>query len=311
MKLLALRLCLACSLLASQPALAAEITLPTGTVVTVKLTEPIDSDRDSLDGHDNSARQYAAVLAAPVVVPGALTIPGGSPATISLLHNNSGWLTQLATITVDGRTLSVASSAGVIVTSQQGSAEPGFIHRLIGPSDTPPAPTRIQLAPSTQLRFSLIGSSAPARPARVARRGRSAPRSRSSFTAYRSAPAASDGIAYLCDATDTSDRATTSYYVADVLKTFDTPAQVESSWHQFLVATYPYRFANNPRAVIRCTRITDADAGRPARIRLQGELNSDSPGTIQTRWRYTLGPPPTAATDSAPATAAPPPQPPR
>jgi hypothetical protein len=295
MKCLALGLCLACTLLPIRPVLASELTLPAGTIVSVRLADAIDSDRDSF------VRQYAAFLTAPIPVPGGQTISAGSRATVSLVHNNSGWLTQLTAIVINGRTFAVSSSAGSIVVPGHGTGaatDPGLLTRM-GVADTPhPASPRIQLASSTQLRFYLIGNLTPARPISSTRRRRPSSVSGSSPAGVRAAPRQGSGIAYLCGATDTSDRAPTSYYVADVLKTLDKPALVERRWREYLIATYPYRFANNPHATIQCTRLADADAERNARRRLEGELNSENADIIRTRWRYTLGPPPAPSADT-------------
>ena len=78
-------------------------------------------------------------------------------------------------------------------------------------------------------------------------------------------------IAYLCRASDTPDRTlTNSYYVAVVFETSDSQALVERRWHEFLVATYPYRFANNPHATAQCNRLTDPAADLSAREKLEG-----------------------------------------
>jgi len=298
MKCLALVLCLACTLLPIRHGLASELSLPAGTIVSVKLADAIDSDRDSF------IRQYAAFLTAPIPIPGSQPVPVGSRATVSLVHNNSGWLTQLTGIVINGRTFEVSSGAGSIVVPGQGNAassDPGLLTRM-GLANAPhPASPRIQLAPSTQLRFRLIGNPTPARPISPIRRRRPKSVSGSSPAGTRAVSRQSSGIAYLCDATDTSDRAPTSYYVADVLKTLDEPALVERRWREYLVATYPYRFAHNPHATVRCTRLADADAERNARRILESELNSENAGIIRTRWHYTLGPPPAPSTaDTSP-----------
>ena len=103
-------------------------------------------------------------------------------------------------------------------------------------------------------------------------------------------------IAYLCRATDATDRAVPiSYYVADVFETSDNASLVERRWRQYLVATYPYRFARNPNATAQCTRMTDVAFDRN---KLEEQLKSQNAEIVETRWHYTLGPPP-------PATAAP------
>jgi hypothetical protein len=80
-----------------------------------------------------------------------------------------------------------------------------------------------------------------------------------------------------------------------VFETSDNPSFVEKRWREFLVATYPYRFANNPHAVVQCTRLPDLASERDARKQLEGELKSGSAQVVETRWRYILGPPPASA----------------
>jgi hypothetical protein len=78
-------------------------------------------------------------------------------------------------------------------------------------------------------------------------------------------------IAYLCRVSDTPDPALpNSYYVPVVFETSDSQAVVERRWHEFLVATYPYRFANNPHATGQCNRLTDPAADLSAREKLEG-----------------------------------------
>ena len=294
MKYLSLGLCLSCTLLVSQPGVGSEVALPAGTAVSVRLADTIDSD------HDPLGKQYAASVAAPVDITGGQTIAPGSPATVVLIHNNSGWLTLLKALTVNGRRFQVVSSAGSLIGPEQGSkadASAGMLGRIgIAPAPAPTSDHRVLLPPATQLRFLLVGTATAAhalpanpRPRRSARIDTSpvAPPAES-----LAAPQPKPGIAYLCRASDTSDRAVpTAYYVADVFRTSDNPTLVERRWHEFLVATYPYRFANNPHATIQCTRLNDP-ADRDARKKLEGELKSENAEIIETRWHYRLGPPP-------------------
>src|ERR1700747_212812 len=94
-----------------QPASGSELDLPAGTVVSVTLADPIDSD------HDAFGKQYAAS----VKIVAGQTIAPGSRATVSLLHNNTGWLTQLTGLTINGRKFQVFSGAGSVVSTQQDS----------------------------------------------------------------------------------------------------------------------------------------------------------------------------------------------
>jgi hypothetical protein len=285
MKCLSLGICLACTLLVSRLGFGVEVTPAAGTRVSITLAEPIDSD------HEVFGKQYQAFLTAPVALPDGKTVSAGARATVSLIHNNSGWLTQLTSIVVNGRTFAVSSSAGsIIVPGQQNKPDSSsdlLIRIGLGRGSTP-STGRIQLGSSTQLRFRLIGIATPARqPAENARRR---PASPAEYSPAVSSPQPA-GISYLCRATDESGHAPNPYYVADVQKTRDEPALVETSWRQYLVATYPYRFANNPHAVVQCTRLMDAAGERDSRRTVGESVNSnpDDPRTIHTPWRYTLG----------------------
>ncbi|HKO19988.1 MAG TPA: hypothetical protein VJU82_13980 [Acidobacteriaceae bacterium] len=305
-----LGLSLSCFLLAFQPCLASEVVLPAGTIVNIKLADKIDSARDA------SGKQYTASVAAPVVIAGNQTIPAGSRATVVLVHNNSGWMTQLKALTVNGRQLEVSSGAGTLATAKPAPSSSIVQQMGLSHAGGIVSDERLLLPPNTELRFRVIES---------ATRGQlvaSVPRSRHSARANPSpevAPAVPEkeaGIAYLCSAKDKSDRPLpTSYYVADVFETSDKPDVVERRWRQHLIATYPYTFANNPHAIVRCTRLADLAAEREARQRLDAQSKSENAQIIETRWHYTLGPPPhpaasTGATATPPvaATAAPHPQ---
>lgn len=295
MRFLALGLCLASTLLVSQTSLGSEVVLPPGTAVSVKLSDTIDSFRDP------SGKQYSASVDAPVKLGSGQTIATGSKATVELIHNNSGWVTRLATLTVNGRQLQVSSSAGVL--PGKAAPEVGTLQKIgLVPTPVVTSGPRLVLASSTELRFLLIGSANPA-PVSVA-----SSRRRSSARTSRPAPATPEvseeepGIPYLCRARDNSDRVLpVSYYAADVFRTSDSPAVVEKDWKEFLAATYPYRFANNPRAIIQCTRLSDSAAELDARKQLENDSNNTK--LIQTRWHYRLGPPPPAASTPAVAKA--------
>src|SRR5207248_6337613 len=212
----ALGLCLACTPLVSQPAAGSEIALPTGTAVSVKLADAIDSARDPF------GKQYAASVAAPVDTAGGATIAAGSRATVVLIHNNSGWITQLKALTVNGRKFDVASSAGTLASK---ASPPSGILQQIGMARTsaPVSDQRVLLPPATELRFLLIRSATPARVAATTPRSRAPARIGASLDVSRStSPSESQmesRIAYLCRARDRSDRVLpTSYYIADAFQ---------------------------------------------------------------------------------------------
>ena len=276
-----------------QPTSGSEIALPAGTVVSVTLADPIDSDHASL------GRQYAASVN---IIDGQAIAPG-SRATVVLLNNNTGWLTQLTGLTVHGRKFQVFSGAGSVIATEQGSkASPprGVLGQVdLVPATAPTSNQRLLLPPATQLRFVLISSTTAARAVAANPRNRPAARigTEPGLSPAKSIAASQQEpeIAYLCRASDTPDRALPSYYVAVVFKTSDSQALVERRWHEFLVATYPHRFANNPYATGQCNRLTDPAADLSAREMLEGELKSENAGIVETRLHYTLGPPPPPA----------------
>jgi hypothetical protein len=302
MKFLAFGLCLSCTILMSVPAVASEVALPAGTAVSVKLADAVDSARDPI------GKKYAALVAAPVDIVGGQTIAAGSHATVVLVHNNSGWLTQLTALTVHGRTLDVASSAGTLITPEQASKPTstgilGSIGAALATTTAPTSPHRVLLPPATQLRFLLIGTATAARPVATSPRPRSPVRTGPALGFSRAVSEQTPGIAYLCRARDRSDRVNpTSYYVADVFETFDDPAFVEKRWHEFLVATYPYTFANNAHATINCMRLSDSAAERDVRKKLENESKLQNAEIVETRWHYTLGLPPRPATSPTAST---------
>jgi hypothetical protein len=299
MKSIRVSLWLACTLLVCRIGFALDATPPAGTAVSVTLIDSIDSNADS------AGKQYEAVLIAPIALPDGKTIPAGARATVSLVHNNSGWLTQLTAVTQNGHTVPVLSGGGTVIVPAQKNkpqTDPTLLSRL-APQNTAPPAGRIRLASSTQLRFFLVRTAVPIpTPSPVRRRNTSVGRSSKSGTLpaesgaaptrSRGLPRQASGISYLCRASESSERTPNSYYVADVLRTSDSPAVVERSWHAYLLATYPYRFANNPHASFQCARLDDA----AALSRLQGEMNAGNAEIVRTRWRYTLGPPPADTT---------------
>lgn len=302
MKSLVLGLCLSLTFSASRAGIRTEPTLPSGTAISVKLADSIDSDRDPY------GRRYAASTTVPVAIAGGQRIAAGSPAAVVLLHNNSGWLPQLAEVTINGRKFKVTSSAGMLIAPAHRPkagdvpGSPFAILMDIGspvaiPAGTPlPSGQRVRLPAATELRFVLIESAdaAPAIP--VASRHMASTRVATSTTIQR--PGSEPVIPYLCRANDVPDRGVPiTYYIADVFETSADSAEVERRWFDYLVATYPYRFAHSSRTLAHCTRLQpDTFAqGNPVG-RLEQEWKSENAQVIQVRWHYRIGPPPSEAT---------------
>lgn len=302
MRFLALGLCFAAPLVASQHAVRAEYAaLPAGTAISVKLTEGIDSDRDPY------GKQYAASIAAPVDLVGGQTIAAGSPATVVLIHNNSGWLSQLAGITVNGRKFRVTSSAGIVTILQgaNSNAKPASamatLRELSAPANQAANSTtsgqRVILPAATELRFVLIGAgtAAPA-PRSSSRRANPVP-ARATAPAATPEPDAQTGVPYLCRANDVPDRGVPiTYYIADVFETSDDLAEVEKQWREYLVTTYPYRFAHSSGTTAHCTRLNaDTYSQKDSLEKLEQEWKSEKVQIVETRWHYRIGPPPRPA----------------
>jgi hypothetical protein len=287
-----------------QSASALGTALPAGTVVSVALVDPINSE------HDPFGKQYVASVD---VIDGHAIAPG-SRATVVLLNNNTGWLAQLTTLTLNGQEFQVLSGAGsVIATKQDGKAgTPSPILGQLGLGSAAPASSqRVLLPPATRLRFVLMGTPTAARAVTVASRPyRTATsvapvagiRTKPSLPPAESIPAPRNvpEYAYLCRAIDTPDRPLPiGYYLADVIKTSDSQAVVERRWLEFLAAKYPYKFANNRHASAQCTRLIDPATEFNALKKIDVSGNAE---IVQTRWHYTLGPPPSPASLPAAST---------
>lgn len=247
-----------------KPVSGSGLDLPAGTVVAVTLTDPIDSD------HDSSGKQYAASVK---TVEGQAIAPG-SKATVSLLHNNTGWLTQLTGLSIKGRKFQVLSGAGSVVATQQdskASPSPGILERVsLAPASKPASDQPLLLAPATELRFVLIRGTTPAGADTAGPRHTPAAQVITVPGLSPTAPAAASlpepRTAYVCSASDRPDRDLPAfYYITDVFSFSDSQALVETRWHEFLVATYPYQFADNAHATAQCYRVADSFTALKAR----------------------------------------------
>lgn len=236
-----------------QSAPRSKLDLPAGTVVSVTLADPINSD------HDPYWKQYAASVK---VIEGHAIAPR-SRATVRLVQNNTGWLTQLTELTIKGRKFEVLSSAGSVVGAQQdgkASPSPGTLERLgIAPTTKPASDQPVLLSPGTELRFVLLG--------RTTAGPRQTPAARTATVPGLSPPASiaaslqEPTTAYLCSASDRPDRDFPAfYYVALVSRLSDSQALAEKRWHEFLVATFHYQFAEKPHATTQCHPMMDPAA---------------------------------------------------
>lgn len=150
---------------------ASQLAPPPGTSVSVRMIDPVDSNSDP------AGKQYHATVTKNAKAANGAVIPQGSPATIALSHNGSGWLAQLTSITVNGQAVAVTSTAAAIggggaaaqsAANAVGSVLGGFGHHSNTAAQVAAAASgaRVFLPPGTNLNFTLgappAANSAPA-----------------------------------------------------------------------------------------------------------------------------------------------------
>ncbi len=94
--------------------------LPAGTIVVVRLIDPIKSDASQVGS------TYHANLERPIIVNGRTIIPAGADATLQVVHINSGNPVAgheeigiaLASITADGRTFNLDTNTEAVASSE-------------------------------------------------------------------------------------------------------------------------------------------------------------------------------------------------
>lgn len=150
---------------------SSQLTPPPGTSVSVRMIDPVDSNTDS------AGKQYNATVTKNVKATNGAIIPQGSPATIALSHNGSSWLAQLTSVTINGQSVAVSSTAATVggggaaaqnAASAVGSVLGGFGHHSNTAAQVAAAASgaRVFLPPGTNLNFTLgappAAASAPA-----------------------------------------------------------------------------------------------------------------------------------------------------
>jgi hypothetical protein len=324
MKSLTVGFCLCVPLLVSLSRAPAQITLPAGTAVSVKMIDGIDSY------HDPANQQYRASIAGPINIRRGLTIASGSPATVILTHNNSGWVAQLSWLTINGKKLPVTSSAATItalpqapdvksaskstdVKSSSKSTDVTFASRVRSivrsiirsilatlinrgrHAQAPPPPAGVAIASgplvilpaATEVRFVLLETASAAHhPIAVA--ARLAP-----VTPAVSSPPPPQQpeSSYLCRGNYTATQSTPMvYYVTDIFQTNDNPVDIEQGWIDYLLATYPNRFDKRTDVAAHCTQLQVDTAQQNAKASVEREWKSENAEVVETHWRYILGP---------------------
>jgi hypothetical protein len=132
-----------------------------GAPVVVRMLEAVDS------GKDLAGKQYRARINKAVDAGNGITIPAGAAATVTLAKDASGYSARLASVTVNGQTMAVASgpasitsglqSAATNAMSSVGSMLGGFGHHASAPKGVTAVATgqRVVLPPGITLNFAL------------------------------------------------------------------------------------------------------------------------------------------------------------
>jgi hypothetical protein len=149
------------SMLAQAPAQKPqpEGTPPAEEILTVRMIDAVDSSRDA------PGREYRAVVTSDLDG-GFVPILKGSPAKVTLVKTQSGWVTQLVSVNINGADTDVTSSSATVtglVPGAVGSAV-GAVTSMFGgfgkkkansASDTAASGERVSLLPGTEVRFQL------------------------------------------------------------------------------------------------------------------------------------------------------------
>jgi hypothetical protein len=159
-------------LMSSAPVLGAQ-TQASGASVAVRMIDPVDSSRDP------AGKQYRASVTKAVDAGNGVSIQQGAVAVVMLANDRSGYSAHLASVTINGQTVAITSSAASVTTGAQtavGSAVHsinsvlgGFGHHVSAPSGVTAIAMgqRVVLPPGTTLSFVLTQPPAanPATPA--------------------------------------------------------------------------------------------------------------------------------------------------
>ncbi len=150
-------------LLASMPFIAAlQAQAPAaGAPVVVRMLEAVDS------GKDPAGKQYRARINKAVDAGNGVTIPLGATAVVTLAKDASGYSAHLASVTINGQTVAVASGAASVTSGLQGAATStmnsvssmlgGFGHHVSAPAGATAVAMgqRVVLPPGITLNFVL------------------------------------------------------------------------------------------------------------------------------------------------------------
>jgi hypothetical protein len=129
--------------------------------VAVRLMDPVDSSKDP------AGKQYHALVTRAVDAGNGVMIPQGAAAMVTLENSGSGWTTQLASVTVNGQPVAVASGPASVTSAAQSAASAavnsvgsmlgGFGHHVSAPKGVAAVAMgqRVVLPPGTMLNFVL------------------------------------------------------------------------------------------------------------------------------------------------------------
>jgi len=221
---------------------------------------------DSIDsGSDSSGRQYRASVTKAVTAANGVVIAQGSPATVTLTSNGSGYTAQLSSITVNGQMVAVTSDFSTVsVAAQYASAKAasavgavlgGLGHHVSAPASVAAAATgaHVSLPTGTTLTFVLAASPSQTQTAYAANAAvpNSVAPSQAVAAPGSSQAAGSETTAFYCLTPLTAQNAI-YYSPIEHRGPATTQPEIESAFGAFLEKTYGIRVS------ITCTQINSS-----------------------------------------------------
>jgi hypothetical protein len=95
---------------------SAAVPQPVAATIPVKMIDPVDSSLDP------AGKQYRAGVIRPINIGNGVMVAQGSPATVVLVKNGSGWSVHLSSLIINGQVVPVTSNSGSVIGAAAQSA---------------------------------------------------------------------------------------------------------------------------------------------------------------------------------------------
>jgi hypothetical protein len=133
-------------------------TPPAGTVITVRMLEPVDSSSGA------QGREYLASVTQSMDAGNGVVIPRSAPATVTLVQTADGWVAQLTSVMIVGQKVPVTSVSATLGAGAGAGSTSAVLAKLAGRAASGP---HVVLPAGTEVRFVLgdaIAEQAPSPP---------------------------------------------------------------------------------------------------------------------------------------------------